>query len=163
MDFTLELLNTNDPGSVLAGLQCLLAICRAFRYKSVESQDRQHFDKIVEASFPRLLVICNELVNQESDEAGEMLHLALKAYKHATWLELSPHLRQEQVNIGWCTVLLQTVSKTVPAAAMQGDSFDREKHQWWKAKKWAYFNLNRLYIRCVTNSVSSCEESATDM
>jgi hypothetical protein len=26
------------------------------------------------------------LVNQESDEAGEMLHLALKAYKHATWV-----------------------------------------------------------------------------
>jgi hypothetical protein len=25
-------------------------------------------------------------VNQESDEAGEMLHLALKAYKHATWV-----------------------------------------------------------------------------
>lgn len=86
MDFTLELLNTNNPGSVLAGLQCLLAICRAFRYKSTDSDDRQHFDQIVEASFPRLLAICNELVNQESDEAGEMLHLALKAYKHATWV-----------------------------------------------------------------------------
>lgn len=85
-DFTMELLNTNNPGSVLAGLQCLLALCRAFRYKSVDSQDRQHFDKIVEASFPRLLAICNELVNQEGDEAGEMLHLALKAYKHATWV-----------------------------------------------------------------------------
>lgn len=85
-DFTMELLNTNNPGSVLAGLQCLLALCRAFRYKSVDSQDRQHFDKIVEASFPRLLAICGELVNQESDEAGEMLHLALKAYKHATWV-----------------------------------------------------------------------------
>jgi hypothetical protein len=86
MDFTLELLNTNDPGSVLAGLQCLLAICRAFRYKATDSNDRQHFDQIVEVSFPRLLTICNELVNQESDEAGEMLHLALKAYKHATWV-----------------------------------------------------------------------------
>lgn len=86
MEFTLELLNTNNPNSALAGLQCLLAICRAFRYKSNESQDRQHFDNIVEAGFPRLLAICNELVNQESDEASEMLHLALKAYKHATWV-----------------------------------------------------------------------------
>lgn len=86
MDFTTELLNTNNPGSVLAGLQCLLAICRAFRYKAVESQDRVHFDKIVEICFPRTLSICNELVNQESDEAGEMLHLALKAYKHASWV-----------------------------------------------------------------------------
>jgi len=147
MDFTIELLNTNSPGSVFAGLQCLLAICRAFRYKAVESQDRQHFDKIVELSFPRMLSICNELVNQESDEAGEMLHLALKAYKHASWLELAPHLRNEQNNIAWCTVLLQTVAKTLPASAMSGDDFDREKNHWWKAKKWAYFNLNRLFIR----------------
>ncbi|KAI9904393.1 hypothetical protein N3K66_000922 [Trichothecium roseum] len=147
MDFTMELLNTNDAGSVLAGLQCLLAICRAFRYKAVESQDRQHFDKIVEASFPRVLTICNELIAQESDEAGEMLHLALKAYKHATWLELSPHLRQEQPNIGWCTIFLHTVSKAPPPVSMQGDELDRAKNHWWKAKKWAYFNLNRLFIR----------------
>ncbi|KAH7309082.1 armadillo-type protein [Stachybotrys elegans] len=147
MDFTMDLLNTNDAGSVLAGLQCLLAICRAFRFKGADSADRQHFDKIVEGSFPRLLAICNELVNQESDEAGEMLHLALKAYKHATWLELSPYLRQQPVNIGWCTVFLQTVSKAPPANAMPEDIYDREKHHWWKAKKWAYFNLNRLFIR----------------
>lgn len=86
MDFTTELLNTNTPSSVLAGLQCLLAICRAFRYKSNDTHDRAQFDTIVENSFPRLLAICNELVNQESDEAGEMLHLALKSYKHATWV-----------------------------------------------------------------------------
>ncbi|KAM5368586.1 hypothetical protein ACJA88_010936 [Fusarium oxysporum] len=147
MDFTVELLNTNNPGSVLAGLQCLLAICRAFRYKSTDSDDRQHFDKIVEATFPRLLAICNELVNQESDEAGEMLHLALKAYKHATWLELSPSLRQRDTNIAWCTVFLHTVSKACPTNAMQGDQHEREKHHWWKAKKWAFFNLNRLFIR----------------
>ncbi|KID69859.1 Importin-beta domain containing protein, partial [Metarhizium hybridum] len=147
MDFTTELLNTNTPSSVLAGLQCLLAICRAFRYKSNDTHDRAQFDTIVENSFPRLLAICNELVNQESDEAGEMLHLALKSYKHATWLELSNHLRQQQVNIAWCTVFLQTVAKAAPANAMQGDSFDREKHHWWKAKKWAFFNLNRLFIR----------------
>lgn len=86
MDFTMQLLNTNDAPSVLAGLQCLLAICRAYRYRSGDSHNRSHFDKIVEISFPRLLAICNELVNQESEEAGEMLHLALKAYKHATWV-----------------------------------------------------------------------------
>ncbi|KAF9872205.1 nonsense-mediated mrna decay protein [Colletotrichum karsti] len=147
MDYTMQLLNTNDAPSVLAGLQCLLAICRAYRFKSSDGDNRVHFDKIIEASFPRLLAICNELVAQESDEAGEMLHLALKAYKHATWLELSAFLREQQTNFGWCTVFLQTVSKTIPASAMVDDSYEREKHHWWKAKKWAYFNLNRLFIR----------------
>ncbi|KAG6118182.1 hypothetical protein E4U13_000457 [Claviceps humidiphila] len=147
MDYTTELLHTNNPSSVLAGLQCLLAICRSFRYKSHENADRAQFDIIVENSFPRLLTICNELVNQESEEAAEMLHLALKSYKHATWLELCGHLRQHQVNIAWCTVFLQTVAKVMPAAAMQGDTFERERHRWWKAKKWAFYNLNRLFIR----------------
>lgn len=27
------------------------------------------------------------------------------------------------------------------------DVYEREKHHWWKTKKWAYFNLNRLFIR----------------
>ncbi len=93
MDYALQLLNTNDPPSVLAGLQCLLAVCRTYRFKATDSDSRVHFDKIIEASFPRLLVICNELVNQESDEAGEMLHIALKCYKHATWVGFwRPHL-----------------------------------------------------------------------
>lgn len=86
MDFTIQLLNTNDPLSVLAGLQCLLAICRAYRFKAGDGENRTHFDKIIEASFPRLLAVSTELVGQESEEAGEMLHIALKAYKHATWV-----------------------------------------------------------------------------
>ncbi|RYP17478.1 hypothetical protein DL767_010017 [Monosporascus sp. MG133] len=147
MDVTLRLLHANDPPSVLAGLQCLLVTCRAFRFKGTQDTGRAEFDKVVEASFPRMLQICNELVNQESDEAGEMLHIALKAYKHATWLELQSFLRQHQVNIGWCTIFLNTVSKAMPASAMLDDTDERERHHWWKAKKWAYFNLNRLWIR----------------
>ncbi|KAH7358612.1 importin-7 [Plectosphaerella cucumerina] len=147
MDYTMQLLNTNDAPSVLAGLQCLLAICRAWRFRAPQSEVRVHFDKIIELSFPRLLAICNELVAQESDEAGEMLHLALKAYKHATWLELSVYLRERDTNFAWCTVFLNTVSKAIPASAMAEEGFEREKHHWWKAKKWAYFNLNRLFIR----------------
>ncbi|KAI1819315.1 importin-beta domain-containing protein [Xylaria intraflava] len=147
VDVTLQLLHANDPSSVLAGLQCLLVTCRAYRFKGNQDAGRLDFDKLVEASFPRLQQVCNELVNQESDEAGEMLHIALKAYKHATWLELSSYLKQQDVNLGWCTIFLQTVSKAIPASAMSEDIDERERHHWWKAKKWAYFNLNRLWIR----------------
>lgn len=86
MDTTIQLLNTNDAASIFAGLQCLLAICRVFRFKSGES--RADFDKIVEATFPRLLVIGTGLVNETSDDAGEMLHLVLKSYKHATFVRV---------------------------------------------------------------------------
>jgi len=95
MNITIQLLNQNDPASVFAGLQCLLAICRVFRFKSGES--RTEFDKIVEATFPRLLVIGQGLVNEISDDAGEMLHLVLKSYKHATF-------------VCYCVVMLSWVS-----------------------------------------------------
>jgi hypothetical protein len=61
-----------------------LSICRVFRFKSGES--RPDFDNIVEATFPRLLVIGQGLVNEMSEDAGEMLHIVLKAYKHATFV-----------------------------------------------------------------------------
>jgi hypothetical protein len=51
--------------------------------------------------------------------------------------------------IGWCTLFIQTVAKDAPATALPEDLTDREANHWWKAKKWAYFNLNRLFVRYV--------------
>jgi rubrerythrin len=42
---------------------------------------------------------------------------------------------------------LQTIAKDAPPNALPEDIADREANHWWKAKKWAYFNLNRLYVR----------------
>lgn len=145
INITVNLLNTNDASSIFAGLQCLLAICRVFRFKSGEN--RADFDKIVEATFPRLLVIGQGLVNEMSEDAGEMLHIVLKAYKHATFFELAASLREQHTVIGWCTLFLHTVAKEVPTTALPEDLTEREANHWWKAKKWAYFNLNRLFVR----------------
>ena len=84
MAMTVQLLNTNDANSVFAGLQCLLAICRVYRFKSGEN--RADFDKIVAVSFPQLLNIGNGLVGETSLEAGEMLRIVVKAYKHAIYV-----------------------------------------------------------------------------
>lgn len=84
LNITVSLLNTQDAGSVFAGLQCLLAICRVYRFKMGET--RTDFDKIVEMTFPQLLTIGNNLVNETSLEAGEMLRTVLKAYKHAIYV-----------------------------------------------------------------------------
>ena len=79
MDVTLQLLNTNNVASVLAGLQCLLSICRTYRFKPGES--RADLDKIVTVAFPPLLNLGNKLVEEDSLEAGEMLRLVVKCYK----------------------------------------------------------------------------------
>jgi hypothetical protein len=81
LDITIQLLNAGDISSVFAGVQCLLAICKIYRFKSGEN--RADFDKIVAMSFPQLLNLGNQLANETSMEAGEILRTVLKVYKHA--------------------------------------------------------------------------------
>jgi len=84
LDITIQLLNAGDIASVFAGVQCLLAICKIYRFKSGEN--RADFDKIVGMSFPQLLNIGNSLANETSLEAGEILRTVLKVYKHAIYV-----------------------------------------------------------------------------
>ena len=57
-------------------------------------------------------------------------------------------MSQDQL-VGWCTLFIRVVSKVPPADAMPEDLDEREQNHWWKAKKWAYANLNRLFVRYV--------------
>jgi hypothetical protein len=84
MDITMQLLTTNDANSVFAGLQCLLAICKVYRFKA--GDNRADFDKVVQVSFPQLLKIGNSLMNETSLDAGEMLRIVVKSYKHAIFV-----------------------------------------------------------------------------
>ena len=87
MDITVRSLSTNDANSMFAGLQCMLAICRVYRFKSGENRD--DFNQIVQASFPQLLRIGTGLLAETSLEAGEMLRVIVKAYKHAIYVSAS--------------------------------------------------------------------------
>ncbi|OKL61922.1 hypothetical protein UA08_02606 [Talaromyces atroroseus] len=160
MDITLQLLGTNEANSVFSGLQCLLAICKVYRFKANEK--RGDFDKIVEHCFPQLLNIGNRLVDEESIEAAEMLHTVVKAYKHAIYFDLPPHLRTHQATVDWCTLFLRIVAKTPPAVSMPEDPDDRESNHWWKCKKWAYGNLNRLFVR-YGNPTTITKNTAADI
>ena len=51
--------------------------------------------------------------------------------------------------VGWCTLFLTVVGKEPPESSLPEDLDEREVNHWWKAKKWSYANLNRLYVRCV--------------
>ena len=80
----MQLLNTNEANSVFAGLHCMLAICRMYRFKGGE--DRGGFNQIVQASFPQLLSIGSRLVDEANPEAWEMLRVVLKTYKHTIYV-----------------------------------------------------------------------------
>ena len=76
LDITVQLLNAGNIESVFAGVQCLLAICKIYRFKSGAM------------SFPQLLNIGNSLAGETSLEAGEILRTVLKVYKHAIYVRL---------------------------------------------------------------------------
>lgn len=92
MDITLQLINTNDANSVFAGLQCLLSVCRTYRFKAGE--ERTDLDKIVNVSFPSLLNIGSKLVDENSLEAGEMLRMLIKCYKHTIYVSDNEYAAQ---------------------------------------------------------------------
>ncbi|KAI9726215.1 MAG: hypothetical protein M1828_001889 [Chrysothrix sp. TS-e1954] len=160
---SLQLINAQDANSVFAGLQCILGICRVYRFKS--GDNRSDFENgIVAGSFPQLLAMGNRLVNEESLEAGEMLRAVMKSFKHAVYFELPKHLQQHQIIVGWCSLFLNTIKKDPPSCSMPDDIEERENNHWWKAKKWAYANLNRLFVRYgnpATLSKSNGETYAT--
>lgn len=61
--------------------------------------------------------------------------------------DISPHLMEQQQMVGWCTLFLTIVGKEAPAHALDEDLDERERSHFWKTKKWAYANLNRLFVR----------------
>ncbi|KAI4283002.1 MAG: hypothetical protein L6R38_002486 [Xanthoria sp. 2 TBL-2021] len=145
LDITMQLLNSGDADQIFAGLHCMLAICRIYRFKS--GDHREDFNRIVELSFPQLLAIGTKLLDESSPPAWEMLHLVFKTYKHAIYIEMPPFLLSQDRMVAWCTLFLNLIGKDAPAAALDEDLDERERDHWWKSKKWAYANLNRLYVR----------------
>ncbi|RVD85252.1 uncharacterized protein DFL_003578 [Arthrobotrys flagrans] len=125
MHSTIALLQANDASSVFSGLQCLLAICRVYRLKSA-TEKREELEGVIKATFPLILGIGSKLANQNDADSGEMLRLIFKSYKHAIYYELLATLREHGSIVGWATLFINVVNK---------------------AKKWAYSNLNRLFVR----------------
>lgn len=49
--------------------------------------------------------------------------------------------------VAWCSLFLNVVAKDSPQEALPDDLDERARSPWWKSKKWAYANLNRLFTR----------------
>ena len=77
----------------------------------------------------------------------ERAPICLASLTNHRQFELPAHLIQRDQMLGWCTLFTRVVSKEPPPCAMPEDNDEREVNHWWKAKKWAYANLNRLFVR----------------
>ncbi|CAG8526480.1 11131_t:CDS:10 [Ambispora gerdemannii] len=140
-----SLVASNDPRVVYIGLLSLLQVVKVFQWKTNEL--RGPLIGIIQTTFPAILQIAQNLVNEDSVDAAEMLRVVFKTYNSVIQYELIATLQENSSLIPWCTILLQIIAKPLPETSLPEDLEDRESYPWWKVKKWAYRILNRLFSR----------------
>ncbi|UZJ56806.1 hypothetical protein CBS101457_006126 [Exobasidium rhododendri] len=137
---------STDLAKVNAGLTALLEIVRAFRWKD----EKKIMSPLAESSFPILLVTCRNLLaspSSSSPDVGSLIYLVTKIYKTSINSDLTPYHQADQNIVPWGQLLLQIVQKEVDPSLLPSDEEERQLSPWWKAKKWAYFSLNKLFTR----------------
>ncbi|KAJ7075775.1 armadillo-type protein [Mycena belliarum] len=140
------LLTSGDIRHVHAGCVASLEAVRAFRFR----QKADILPKLVESLFPTLVGIATQMMQtppSQSQEIPTMLHLILKTYKTSIVVHLSPHQQSAESIVPWGQLFFAVVNLQIPKEVVPEDEDDRERSEWWRAKKWAYGVLGRLFHR----------------
>ena len=106
---------------------------------------------IVSNIFPILISIATRMLHTAPPSAAQeiptMLHLILKTYKTSIVLDLHAHQQSKESLVPWGQLLFAVVNLRVPPEAVPENEEEREKSEWWKAKKWTCAILGRLFHR----------------
>jgi importin-7 len=143
VDHAVALLSSQDPQEVYVGLMATVEPIKAFRYRA----DPRNLEMITSRTFPILLQIGQQIAANPTatPEGPKMLHLVLQSYKNAALNSLLPAQMASESIVPWGRLMLDVVGLQVPLNGL--DPEEMEKHEWWKAKKWAYASLNLLFTR----------------
>lgn len=140
------LLGSSDVREIHAGCVASLETVRAFRYHSKSDV----MFSIVDELFPLLVTVASNMIQTPPSTAQEipsMLYLILKTYKTSITLDLSEHQRSQESLVPWGNLFFAVINLRLPPEVVPADEEEREESLWWKAKKWAYATLNRLFLR----------------
>ncbi|KAF4617901.1 hypothetical protein D9613_006252 [Agrocybe pediades] len=141
-----RLLTSSNVREVHAGCVATLEAVRAFRFR----QKNDALPLLIEELFPTLVTIASHMMQQPpsaNQEIPTMLHLILKAYRTTIVINLSTHQQSAASLVPWGQLLFAVINLRLPKEAVPEDLEEREKCEWWKAKKWAYAVLGRLFHR----------------
>ena len=144
------LLSSTNVHEVTAGCTAILEVIKVYRYR----QNSQVLENVVNETFPQLASIGLQLLatppSGPSQDIPTILHYILKTYRGSIILQLSKHQQSHDSIVPWGRLLFQVVNLQIPNEAVPENEDDREKCEWWKAKKWAYSVLGRLFHRCAS-------------
>lgn len=141
----LELMGSSDADLVYVGVLAFTEVAR--RYRWMENDKRPELDQLLVQVYPILLQLGTHLLQEQLDQAGEMVKLVLKAYKFATYFDLPVELQKPELVVAWGTFHVNVVNAAYPPQVMQQDKEVRLQNPWVKCKKWAFCNLFRLFTR----------------
>ncbi|KAJ3147521.1 hypothetical protein HDU89_005344 [Geranomyces variabilis] len=147
----MQLVQSSDEGSVHAGVAAVYEFVKVYRWG--EEEKRKPMNVVIEQGLPILHTVAVGLVASDAEEAGFLLKIILKIYAATIRLSLSETQQASASLVPWGTLFVSVVEKHVDASTpgMPEDPADRERHPWWKAKKWAYSNLHTLFERYARN------------
>ncbi|EJU03264.1 ARM repeat-containing protein [Dacryopinax primogenitus] len=139
-----KLLASGRGREIFVGLISLLEMLKAFRYSS-----SPHVANVTANIFPLLHPLATKaLTAHPSTDKAEILHLVVKCYWMSIQQDLAVCLQAPEGIMPWGTLFLQIVSHQVPLSvqgASPDDLDDLAGTPYWKAKKWAFRVLNRLF------------------
>ncbi|EST07572.1 Exportin/Importin, Cse1-like protein [Kalmanozyma brasiliensis GHG001] len=146
MDQIGQLLQSQEPQQVYGGLRALLEVVRAYRWNNGVKM----MEQLAPVTLPLILQTGRNLLdsdNASSAQVGEILYVILKVYKTSMHAELTKHQQSHESIVPWGTFLLQVVQKEIDPSQLPSDDDAKEVAPWWKAKKWAFHSLNKLFSR----------------
>lgn len=139
-------LQSNDLVTMHGALICLHSLLRAFRY---HENYKPIVDVVITNFFAALQPLGMKLVAMDGPEMGSMLRLVLKIYLCAISREIPSQLQAAESLIPWGTLFVQIIHKNLNLEdILKIDPENRERHQWWKVKKWSFRCLHMLLSRC---------------
>ena len=140
-----HLLSSHDTNVLYTGLTVLLEIIKCWQWYS--SEKRAPLNKIITTLFPVILGIAVRLEkNHESIESLFLLKCIVKIFNYATRMDLAKDIMEPKNLVAWSS-LFTSIVEWKSAISLPSDEDEREKHIYWKCKKWSYRNLNSLMGR----------------
>ncbi|KAE8712327.1 Importin beta-like SAD2 [Hibiscus syriacus] len=132
---------------VYGALFVLQILARKYEFKLDEERTPVH--RIVEETFPQLLIIFNRLVQIEKPavEVADLIKLICKIFWSSIYLEIPKQLLDPNAFSAWMMLFLNVLERSVPLEGQPMDPELRKSWGWWKVKKWIVHILNRLYTR----------------
>lgn len=151
--------NSDDDFSHLyTGLLCFAEISRKVRW--VKNEDRaSELDPIIIQVFPHLLNIGNSILSSPkgiTEFTAEILKLILKIYKFVTYYDLPVVLQTRESLTAWGELHGSITNMPPPEYVVASHLSQQEKTflQISKCYKWSVANLNRIFTRYASRSLS---------